>query len=279
MKSVGTSDNVEATGGMLSDTELLALFHSQPQRAWEVFVERYADTIFSYLHHLGFDYDQAMDQFVYVCEKLCEQDFRRLKAVRYAGQRGELTPWLRTVIKNLSVSFIWSVEGRKRLLKPITKLPLYQQRIFELYFWKGLSPVVICEQLQLEHQAISLIEVFDALETIFSHLSQKKLWRLMSKLSRVRGEVSLDEVDEESGVGIQIADRSANPEEALLAREEDERLSQALAVLTPKERLLVQLRYEEGRALKEVAEMLRLNEGEVKAILKGVLKGLRQRLQ
>jgi RNA polymerase sigma factor (sigma-70 family) len=91
--------------------------------------------------------------------------------------------------------------------------------------------------------------------------------------------VSLDEVDEESGVGIQIADRSANPEEALLAREEDERLSQALAVLTPKERLLVQLRYEEGRALKEVAEMLRLNEGEVKAILKGVLKRLRQRLQ
>ncbi len=278
MKWTRTVDRKVQTEG-LSDTELLALFHHDPVAAWATFIERFADVIFSYLCHLGFDYDRAMEQFVYVCEKLCEQDFRRLKTVRYAGQHGDLTPWLRAVVKNLSVNWLWSVEGRKRLLKPIARLPLREQRIFELYFWKGLTPAAISQQLQLEHHDLDVSDVLEALETIFSQLSQKKLWRLLSNLSRLHGEVSLDEINEENGFGIQISDDRRSPEAELLAKETDLRLAEALAKLTARERLIVQLRYEDGRAVKEIAEILRLTESEVKGTLQSALRGLRRILK
>lgn len=75
MAVIGAPDNLNPSTSTLSDTELLMLFHRDPQRAWELFIEKYADPLFSYLHNLGFNYDQAMDRFVYICEKLCEQDF------------------------------------------------------------------------------------------------------------------------------------------------------------------------------------------------------------
>lgn len=58
-----------------SDSELLVLFQTNSAKAWRLFIDRYADGMFSLIRSLGFDYDQAMDRFTYVCEKLCEKDF------------------------------------------------------------------------------------------------------------------------------------------------------------------------------------------------------------
>ena len=271
--------NLTSSQLSLPDAELLTLFAKEPERAWRLFIDRYAEPIFSYLQRLGFDYDQAMDRFLYVCEKLCEQDFRRLKAIKYVGQSGDLTPWLRKTVRNLSINWTWSVEGRKRLLKPIQRLSAREQRIFELYFWKGLSPSRIHEQLRLEHHQIDMVEIFDALERIFSLLSRKKLWRLMSNLASARGEVSLDEIDEETGFGIEAADERANPEEALLEKEAEERISSALDGLSSRERLVVEFRYTEAMALKNLAAMLGLSEREVKNSLKSALNKLRRTLK
>jgi RNA polymerase sigma factor (sigma-70 family) len=255
---------------------LLALFRHRPRHAWNLFIERYADFIFSLLRRMGFDYDQAMDRFVYVCEKLCEQDFRRLRSIRYAGSRGDLTPWLRQVVKRLCVNWAWSQDGRKRLLKRIAGLPSREQRIFELYFWSGLLPSEIHERLRLEHESVELGEVYDALETIFAHLSQKKLWRLLSGLSRARYTLSLDEFDDKTGLGFEPADENASPEEALLKREESDRISRALQSLTARERLVLKLRYDEMLAGGEIAKILRLDEKAVAGALKAAriaLKG------
>ena len=75
MRPAEVSDSPNNEETTLSDTELLTVFHNHAERAWEIFIERYADVILSHLRSLGFDYDQAMDRFVYVCEKLCEQNF------------------------------------------------------------------------------------------------------------------------------------------------------------------------------------------------------------
>ncbi len=271
--------NVTSSPLPLPDAELLALFATEPDRAWRLFIDRYADMIFSYLQRLGFDYDQAMDRFLYVCEKLCEQDFRRLKTIKYTGRSGDLTPWIRKTVKNLSINWAWSVEGRKRLLKPIQRLPAREQRIFELYFWKGLSPSRIHEQLRLEHHELDMVEVLDALERIFSLLSRKKLWRLMSNLASARGEVSLDEIDEETGLGLEAVSERANPEEALLEKEAEERISSALDGLSTRERLAIEFRYTEAMAVKDVAAMLGLSEREVKNSLKSALNKLRRTLK
>ena len=259
-----------------SDEELLALFGTEPERAWDLFIDRYAALVLSTLRHLGFDHDEAMDRFVYICEKLCEQGFRRLRTIRYAGRRGELTPWVRTVVKHLSVSWAWSVDGRRRLFKSIAELPARERRVFELYFWNGLAPSEVHERMRAEEQSdIRLVEVLDALEVVFGHLSENQTWRLMSQLMRNRQAVPIAGKGPEVRSAFEPPDVEADPEEALLQRERSETVAGALAELPPRERLIVQLRFEEALTLGEVAEITSLSLSAVKSSLRTSLGRLR----
>jgi len=261
----------------LADSELLSLFQTEPHRAWTVFIDRYADTIFKTLQRTGFDYDQAMERFVYVCEKLCEQNFRRLKTIKYAGNQGELTPWLCQVVKRLSINWAWSEEGRDRLFKSIANLSMREQKIFELYFRRGLLPSEIHEQLLLEHEKnLELADVFESLENIFTHLSDNKLWRLMSQLNRTKQTLSFDATDEETGIKFEPVDESHNPEEVLIHKEENKIFEIALESLSVKEKLVLEFRYEEAMAVKDIAEILKLEEREVKNLLKSSFYKLRK---
>lgn len=254
----------------------MSLFHSEPLHAWEIFIDKYADTIFKTLQHSGFDYDQAMERFVYVCEKLCEQNFRRLKTIQYAGNSGEITPWLRQVVKRLSINWAWSQEGRDRLFTSISKLTKQEQRIFELYFRGGLFPNEIHERLLQEHQQLELADVFESLENLFAHLSENKLWKLLSQLNRARQTLSLDDEDEETGLKIEPIDEHDNPEDILIRKEENERFEKSLESLSVKEKLVLEFRYEETMSVKEIAEMLKLEEREVKNLLKSLFYKLRK---
>ena len=265
---------------LLSDSDLLALFQHQPEKAWRTFIDKHADTIFSLLRNLGFDYDQAMDRFVYVCEKLTEKNFRRLKAIKYTGSHGDLTPWLRQVVKRLCINWAWAENGRKRLLKPIARLGPCERRVFELYFWNGLMPSVIEERLSQEHfEGVTLASVFLALEQIFSRLSEKKLWRLISNLARAGGPASLDEVDDELGLSIDPPDGSSDPEQELVRREEDQRLRAALRDLPEQHLLIVRFRFEHALGTREIAEILGVEEREVKNALKASLRLLQKSLK
>jgi DNA-directed RNA polymerase specialized sigma24 family protein len=261
----------------ISDAELLSLFQKEPQRAWDIFIDRHADTIFKTLQRSGYDYDQAMERFVYVCEKLCEQNFRRLKTIQHTGNQGELTPWLYQVVKRLSINWAWSQEGRDRLFKPITTLTQREQKIFELHFRRGFLPTEIHEQLLLEHENnLEIADVFEALEKIFAHLSENKLWRLLSQLNRARQTLSFDAVDEETGFKLEPIDEHDNPEDFLIRQEENARFEKALEGLSVKEKLVIEFRYEETMSAKEIADILKLEEREVKNLLKSSFYKIRK---
>lgn len=263
-----------------SDSELLVLFQTNSPKAWRLFIDRYADGMFSLIRSLGFDYDQAMDRFTYVCEKLCEKDFRRLKAIKYAGSHGDLTPWVRQVVKRLCVNWAWSENGRKRLLKPIARLGPLGQRVFELYFWQGLTPSQIDERLRQEHFAeVTPASVFTALDQILSQISEKKLWRLISNLARTRGSVSLDDVDEESGLSWDAPDPQPDPELMLIQREQDQTLQRAVDDLNPRQLLILQFRFEHALSLREIGQIMRLEEREVRTIVDTSLELLRESVE
>jgi RNA polymerase sigma factor (sigma-70 family) len=261
----------------LTDGELLTLFQQQPEQAWRVFIDRYADAIFSIIRSLGFDYDQSMDRFVFVCEKLCEKDFRRLKGIKYAGSRGELLPWIRQVVKRLCINWAWSEEGRRRLLKPIQKMSPLEQRVFELYFWQGLMPSQIEECLRQEHFAeVEPVTVFEALDNVLSKLSEKKLWRLVSNSARARKLISLDSLDEESDSTWDPPDEGLDPEHDLMRREQDRLLQEALKHLPERQVLVLQFHFEHALSTREIAGMLRLAEREVRNLVKTGLERLRK---
>jgi DNA-directed RNA polymerase specialized sigma subunit len=261
----------------LTDGELLTLFQENAQSAWRLFIDRYANAIFSLIRSLGFDYDAAMDRFVFVCEKLCANDFHRLKTIRYAGSHGDLTPWIRQVVKRLCINWAWSEEGRRRLLKPIARLGPLEQRVFELYFWQGLLPSEVEERLRQEHfPGVAPAAVFEALDKILSHLSEKKLWRLISNLARARGPLSLDETGEDSGPSWDVADFEADPESHLLQREQDQILQRALQHLPERQILMLQFRFEHALSLTETARIMRIEEREVRQQLDSSLVLLRK---
>ena len=275
------SDNSpSATAGPprpITDSELVALFGRDPERAWALFLDRYADIILSELRLRDPAHDSVMDGFVYVCEMLSERGFRRLRSIRHLGDRGELTPWLRTVVRNLATSFGWKRSGRKRLLRCVERLPALEQEVFRWYFWHGLKSSEICERLRRTsaRRTTALVEVLDALETLFAHLSEHRVWHLVAGLAAARAP---DSIDGPAGATPPIRAAGPDPEEAAIRGETLARLDEGLDALPPRQRLAVRLRYDDHLAVVEIAEILGVTRRQVHRLLAVALNQLRREL-
>ncbi|RMG50710.1 MAG: sigma-70 family RNA polymerase sigma factor [Acidobacteria bacterium] len=250
-----------------------------PERIWTQSLQEYAGKILTFLRSWGLDDDQVMDRFVYICEKLAEDDFRRFKMLMRVSHDGALNAWLWVVVKRLCINYIWSAEGRRRLPRAIARLSAFDRRVFELCFWKDSSPSEIYEELCCTGEfAVEFDRVFEALGRIFSCLNHKRRWSLLSGLAGRRPVLSLDRVNEETGRHLDPVDARPNPEEALLRRERQRRLQRAMVRLSSQERLLIELRYVEELSLKQIGEQLHMAEHQVKRSLRATLDKLRNAL-
>lgn len=244
----------QRTGHESGDAELLRLFRDDPGRAWPVFLERYADRILGWLHHFGFDDDEAMDRFVFVCERLAEDRCHRLRSIPRLGDDGELVPWLRQVVRNLTTTWARSTEGRRRLFRCIEELSDQDQEVFRLHCWHGLRASDVYERLRASGRRIELIDVFGSLERIYGALTEAHRWRLLCQIGRVARPESLDA--REAHTGWQPAETAADPETRAVVADERRRLATALGRLEARDRLALQLRYEETMDYREIAEVL-----------------------
>lgn len=254
------------------DLELLEELRADPHRGWSSFLDRYAQDLLVWIRQLGFDGDEAMDRFVFVCEKLAADRCRRLREVRYLGDHGELVPWLRQMVRNAVVSFYWSQHGRRRLPKAIAALDRDEQRVFEAHYWEGLGPLEIRDRLESEGRDRELSWVFEALETIFSVLSASDRWRLASGLLSRQPAVEIKAFSEPRST-------ADGAEEALLRKERQSRADGALCDLSPGDRLFLQLRYEEDCTYRELAAILGCNESTARRRTGRVLESLRRALE
>lgn len=261
-----------------TDGEILAGFSRAPGRAWTLFIERYADFVLSVLRSLGLDRDEAMDRFVYVCEKLVEDDFRRLRTIRFLGPGGDLKPWLARVTRRLAVNRAWSLAGRRRPNRAIERLPLRDQEIFDLYMWQGYGPSEIHQRLRTAgYPDLGLLDVLDALETILRLLGSRRIWRHVCRHARRRRPVPIAP-GERTAAGFEPVDPRADPERELIAKEGSARLSAALDRLGAEQRLVLQLRFEEALTAAEIARILDLPERRVRSLFKRTMRGLRREL-
>ncbi len=243
-----------------------------PFRGWGEFLDRYASDLLAWTRQLGFDRDESMDRFVYVCEKLSDDRCRRLREVRRLGDRGELTPWLRAVVRNLVVNWHWSRHGRPRLPKAIEALGDREQRVFRAHYWEGLGPAEIRERLEAEGSAIELAQVFDALEKVFEVLSDVDRWRLASGLLTRQPAVEIERLNEPAA-------KTMGAEESLLRRERLENARGAISRLEASERLLLQLRYEESCTYTEVASIVGCDPATARRRITRVLERLQMEVQ
>ncbi|HEU5041680.1 MAG TPA: sigma-70 family RNA polymerase sigma factor, partial [Gemmatimonadales bacterium] len=103
--------------------------------AWNRFLTRYRRLIFASIRHYTHDYDDGMDLFAYVCEKLRADDMRRVRLrAEEPDPRARLSTWLVAVVRHLIVDWFRHRDGRQRLSALARDLPPRRRRIFELVF-------------------------------------------------------------------------------------------------------------------------------------------------
>ncbi len=79
--------------------------------AWEDFVEKHSRLLLHVVHSRSRSYDAAMNQFVYVLEKLREDEYRRLRAYAPDG-RAAFPTWLVVVAQRLCIDYERQRYGR-----------------------------------------------------------------------------------------------------------------------------------------------------------------------
>lgn len=232
---------------------LAQLRHQRTARpGWAFFVQHYSGLILQTIQEQESDYDQVLDRYLYVCQKLAERDFKRLLRFKQGGER-EFAAWLRAVTRNLRIDYLREQHGRRRLPRAIARLPAVDQEVFETAFWQGHNATETHEKLRASRPELRFSQVLESLERIQSVL---RPWQLQKVLNPRSAPSAVSPVNRSGDDWLeQVPDVRAGPEEDVLLREKVELLQKAVAELPEPARLLLRLRFEAGLTLQEIARV------------------------
>lgn len=245
--------------------------------AWDEFLEAFAPLILQVVRLFEWDEDRVGDCFLFVCEGLCRDSYRRLSRYRASGPASFAT-WLRAVVRNLCLDWRRARFGRLVTPRSVAELPPFERQGFRLIYQQGLT----------------LDEVLGTLQTLFPKLSSSEVLRGLDRVERRYGSPQLRRRSRErpelvslSGFaeGREARERSVpdtrpGPEQMTEALEVAEILERAVASLPEDERLLVRLRFEQELTLSEIADLTGLsNPQAADRRLRKVLRKLREPLR
>src|SRR6058998_476654 len=95
-------------------TILQAFRSRRDQDAWAEFLRLYSPVILQVTQLSTRDHDDAADCFVFACEQLSRDNFRRLLQFRPEGP-ASFTTWLKVVVRNLYFDWHRKKFGRRRI--------------------------------------------------------------------------------------------------------------------------------------------------------------------
>lgn len=219
--------------------------------AWKQFLAEYSGAIIYIVAQYEYDARGRSDCYLFICEKLSDNEFRRLLRYRPEGS-ASFRSWLQVVVSNLSIDWKRTTHGRTRAFKSIRGLPQLEQLVFKYRFQQRLGTEACLAALRSQYPGLTPLEFTAAISQINAHLTPRQQWLLCMRQAR---DVSLD--DESSAEPV-----SAGPDPELFtaAEQQQTRLDQALGQLTAHQRLLIKLRYQQELSLKEIARLTRLGD-------------------
>ncbi len=92
-----------------------------PQQAWSRFLDVYSPVIYRVVQAFEREPDPIADCFVFVCEQLSRNRFRRLRSFKPEGKASFRT-WLCAVVRNLCLDWRRKDLGRHRVFQSIARL-------------------------------------------------------------------------------------------------------------------------------------------------------------
>jgi len=235
--------------------------------AWSPSSETYAGLIYQAVGFFERDADHAADCFLYACEQLCNNQFRRLRAFRADGP-AKFTTWLRAVVRNLCLDWHRKEFGRQRIFQSIARLPALEQDVYRCVYEDGMRREQTRQTLQARYPALDLEAACARIE---QNLTPRQIWLLSVQRPQRRAapEPALDD--------LAIPDGAPGPEMLAVQGQQRARLSRALARLPDGDRLLIRLRFDEDLTLQQVAQTLGLPDAQTAdRRIREVLARLRQ---
>ncbi len=249
----------------LSDRDLIRKIQidfENRDKLWHEFINRFSKLILKIIWQFENDYDAVMDKYLWICGKLCCNDFSVLNKFKIGPheETPKFTTWLVAVIRNLCVDAHRMHHGRKRIPKALLNLSAVELKIFKLYYWKGYSIEEIDHMFNADN-ACEQIDIAGSIERIETLLGGKNALYKEEKYNFISMSGDLD-----------LADRSweENNDYSI------ETFERWIAQLSEDERLIVRLKFWENLSAKVIAQHLEIaSEQKVYSILKNSLKKLR----
>jgi len=276
------STAAQATDGSIGEEAairklLRQLRSSDAPGAWEHFLLEYGAVLYQAVRTSTREEEEAADCFVFICEKLAENDYRRLLRFKPDGAASFVT-WLRVVTQNLCFDWWRKVHGRPRPFRFLQKLPALDLEVFQCRYERGLSGDDTFRHVRATWPTVTREAVNEIENRIAGLLSPRQQWILCTRLTS-NSALPLAGDEDERGA-IEIADPMPNPELTISNEQEQTQLRRSVDSLRSDERLIVQLRFEDGLSLQEIAQLTGLGDAQrVQRKLVAILKKLRDAME
>jgi RNA polymerase sigma factor (sigma-70 family) len=257
------------------ETLLRDLYSTNPQDAWAEFLSEYATAIYQVVRHIESDSDNAADCFQFVCERLIDYRAKRLRKFRGEGP-AMFTTWLRAIVRNLCIDWHRKQFGRHRPFSSISRLPVFDQEVFRIVYERAVSPEECVTILAADFPNTTLRQVNESRDRIEGVLTSNQRWLLSQRAANPNGRSGIS-LEQSEVLLHEVRDFRADPEAVAIENERKRKLETAMKTLSPNERLLIRLRFEEGVTLDKAAELLGLgNAQKADRQIKEILARLRK---
>lgn len=261
----------------MADPEITVILQKlrsdQAQDTWAEFLQLYSSVILQVAQLSTRDLDDASDCFLFACEQLSRNNFRRLLRFRPEGPASFKT-WLKVVVRNLYLDWRRKKCGRRRIFHSIQGLSQLQREVYQCRCEEGLSADATFSLLQTRFPKLTPEDITQAEERARRALSSRQNWLL--SIRRQKDKLSAATDDAGALLDLQIMDPSPSPETLASRHQERHRLGAAVAHLPKLERVMLRLRYEQGLTLEKVARLTGLEDPQTAdRRIKDILRRLR----
>lgn len=244
--------------------------------AWVEFVDRYSPLIMKVASRFEYRQGRASDCYLYVCEQLNDNGFRRLLRFNSSGDVRFRT-WLATVVFNLCVDWHRHEYGRATLLPAVTALPAFDQAVYRLVVEQGMDKESAYQTLRSDYPDLTRDVLRKSVHRVCSILTPRQRWQITVRQHRRRSPAGSSSMLTDS-----LPNPSASPEDEFQKQQDLEDLSSAMNSLSSRQRLLLHLRFQEGLSLSRISEMMQLGDSnrawrQVQSALKNVFSAMQKK--
>ena len=226
-------------------------------KAWRKFLDRYASLILRIARQHATSQQGQSDCFLFICEKLADDQFRRLKAYR-PDSKSKFTSWLQVVTARLAIDWYRGQHGRFKPFSSLSGISELELEVYRLNFEQGLGFDACWHTLSQKHRELTRDGLDKTIAKIGAMLTPRQRWLISVRKAETEA-LDEEQITSQSNAGVQVL---SEPESELERQQLADRISNAMSKLEPPQRLLIRLRFQQGLTFRQIARQENLGDSD-----------------